>query len=210
MPAQVAFEEHSRLLHFIAAKVLRRVWSAGAKSVSHDDIFQELCIAWCVARDKWEPSYNVPFSAYLSRGAFQHINRWVDSQIGQATLAPISIDTSGHDWNGEASALHDAIPSADKPIDEVVIEKDFFEKVRSNLSPLALLVLDLWNEPPPELVEEAKALQTRAQFARSRGITAVHGGRFDITTVMNFMGLNLAQRRVVYAEINASIEFANQ
>ena len=167
------FEESRQLLYKIAHKVKRRVFAAGARSVQFEDIFQELTIAWCLARDAWDESRGIPFQPFLIRGCYQHINRWVDEEMREHNIAPFDLDAPipGSDSDDELGSIISPAMTDEKLPDEQVIEKDLRSYLddpmrwrnRHNaamqLSERTKQFLELLDAPSPELVEMMNALR---------------------------------------------------
>jgi DNA-directed RNA polymerase specialized sigma24 family protein len=205
---QITFEQHEKLLHYVAHRVHRRIYSAGGKSVLVEDIFQELCIAWCLARDCWKPEHGVPFGPYLMRGMSNHINRWVDKELRQCHMAPIDLDAELSE-NGN-DTLHDLVADDQAVLPEAaMIEKDTREFVRDPLrwrvrlrkhKPLtrnAQKFLDLLESPPPSLLALVRGLQARAEYGRNtlKIPSTFAPKRITGSFILDFMGIEDRQER---------------
>ncbi len=200
----VPFEDCQRVIKATAARVYRRVHAAGAHSVQFEDIASELAIAWCRARDNYDPSSGVPFIAYLRNGMFQHINRFVQKEIDVA-ISGVAIDQDVN-TDGPGDGLHSRI--ADESIedaDDLLMERQFNAKLMSLLSPKAQQFLQLLMEPPFELVEELRALHDRAVYARSRKVFAIAPTRLTFQVIGDFMGLDDYERRITLKEIRTKV-----
>lgn len=201
MPANVTFEEHHKLLLKLAHQVHRRAFAAGAASVQFEDVFQEICIAWCQARDAWEPEYNVPFVAFLVRGARNHINRWVGKEIIEST-ARLELDSSSPEIDTE---LHEVVAD-NKAVsaDDIVAEQDERRHQRMILSDDALMFVKLLEDPPPHLYAVIEGMKARREYAVSRG--KIVGGalkKVNATLVFDLMGCNAQARKKILDEVRA-------
>jgi DNA-directed RNA polymerase specialized sigma24 family protein len=195
-----SYEASLPVLKGIALRVQRRCRAAGAASIQLEDIMQELAIAWIQADANYQPG-PVPFVAYLRRGCFNHVNRWLKSEIGEFMLAPTSLDkTTGEDGENE---LHSAIPDTARPSDELLEEKELRDRALARLSPRARQFYEILESPPPELMSEVNNVQARAEFARSRGINTIAPTSLTAAQVFDLMGLTRAERNQVTAEIRA-------
>lgn len=218
MAAQVTVEQHVKLIKGTAWKVYRRLEAAGVRGLNVADIEQEFWIAWCYARDSWDPKHNVPFGAYLVRGMRQHINRWADRECRHFLTAPVDLDAEISD---DDTTRHDLLADTKTAgPDTVLIEKDQRDYIQdplrwrngmNKLSERARQFIQLLDNPPAEIVEIFRALRARAEYARQRGVTAVAAPQ-SITSslVMDIMGCNRLERASIYAEIRDLIEEVNQ
>ena len=195
-----SYEANLPVLKSIALRVQRRCRAAGAASIQLEDIMQELAIAWVQAERCYQPG-PVQFGAYLTRGCYNHINRWLKGEIGEFLFAPTSLDKSGTD-EGE-NELHNIIPDTARPSDELLEEKEMRERALARLSPRARQFYEILESPPPELMTEVTNVQARATYARSRGINTIAPTGLTAAQVFDLMGLTRAERNQVTAEIRA-------
>lgn len=218
MTSQVPFEQHRKLLLSIAHRVKRRMYAAGDKSVQLEDIFQELVIAWCKARDKWEPTHNVPFGAYLMRGMSNHINRWVDRELRQRNIAPFDLDA---EFSGEEEGtLHDILADEMQPTpEEAVIAMDIRDYAKNplrwrqppagwrqhkELTPNAKKFVELLADPPMAIMQIFHGLQARAEFARKtlKIHSAVGPTRITGSFILDVMGVSdRTERADIYNQV---------
>ena len=231
MASQTPFSEHEKLLRFIAFKVLRRVHAAGAATAQLEDIFQELCIAWCQARDKWNASHNVPFGAYLMRGMSHHINRWAQRELREHTIAPFDLDQSDSAHTGQIGAkphnglsLHEVIADeSHEPIDEALITKDLRDYARNPirwrdmrlsepLLPETEKYLDLMDNPPPALIKMISGIQMRAAYGRKQlGIPSASAPkRLTGGLIFDIMGIDPKCRVAVQDQVKRLQAQVNQ
>jgi hypothetical protein len=226
MASQESFEKHRKLLLYIAHRVQRRCHAAGAKTVQLDDIFQELTIAWCLARDKWEPEItlkdgskaHIPFGAYLMRGMSRHINRWAKYELRQWEMAPFELDAEIEgDGTGDGT-LHDVLADQTKlGPEEIMIKKDLREYARDPLrwkrklrthKPLTANTekfLDLMDDPPARIMAIVQGLQARAAYGRNvlKIPSTFAPRRITGSLVLDIMGVDDRKER---AEIYNQIE----
>lgn len=206
---ETAYERYARLLNQMAWRVLRRCHAAGARSMQLEDILSELNLAWCIARERWNPETGVPFAAYLARGCWNHINRWVKGEIGDATLAPYSLDhTYGNGEDDGEVTLQNFVADTARPADEVLAEAQIREQALAKLSPRARQFYELLENPPPELIREIDAVAARAAYARSRGINAIAPP--IAAQIIALMGCSETERTRIYSEIRAIGEVIQQ
>jgi DNA-directed RNA polymerase specialized sigma24 family protein len=205
MTAQVEFEQHRKLLLKLAHQVHRRCFNAGASSVQFEDVFQEICIAWCKARDAWSPEHNVPFVAFLVRGARHHLNRWVGKEIMESN-SRLNLDATGSDDNDTEFHGLIADPKAEMP-DEIIMRADRIREYDQILSQDALQFIRILESPPPQLFAILDATQARREYALSRGVPAAPSQRkVSSALVFDLMGCDKTKRKQVFAELKAYAE----
>lgn len=181
-----------------ARRVQYRMSSAGARGASYLDIFQELCIAWCKARDAWKAEFQVPFEAYAMNGMRMHINRWAQQEIGFSHLTPVALD---HGVTEDAGEMHEVITIADGDPETSAISADARAFVRSRLSGRARLFVDLLDNPPVFLVDAVRAGKAKAEHARARGIHIVAPSCVTSAMVFDFMAAPLTERTTINKEL---------
>jgi hypothetical protein len=202
---QIRFEDSSRVIRNTAWRVMRRVKAGGAHTIQIEDVVSELSVVWCIARDRYNPELGIPFNAYLQNGMFKHINRWLSKEIPACHY--VQLDKSGDD--GET--LNDVI--ADESIvhgDQLLDESEFAKQLIGSMSDRARQFIVLLKEPPLELVEEMRAIEKRAMFARKRGIATVASRHITASLIFRFMGAQNVERTQIMKEIRASIELLHE
>lgn len=197
--SQVAFDKKQEgYVGAFARRVQRRLSSAGGR-VSYQDIFQELCIAWCKARDNWNEEFKVPFQAYLMRGMHDHINRWAKSELGFAHLTPISLDAGSK--GADDGQLHEVFSSDEATPEDNCASQDVRGFVLARLSPRTRLFVQLLDNPPVFLLDAVKAQQAKQEDARRRGIKIIISSRVTAAMVLDFMEASAAERTAINKEL---------
>lgn len=201
-------EDSRAMMERMARKVSRRLRAAGVSSVDIDDVRSELTIAWCLARDAYDPAGGAAFSTFLWRGMINHVKRWVEREIRISSTA-LSLDADRSD-DGDETTLHDAIAASDAGPHEIVEERQLRALAASELSADTQLFLDLLENPSDDLDEALEAARSRAEFARSRGLKAVAPTAVTAAMVFDLMGATRTQRHRSYAELRHLSEKVNQ
>jgi len=159
------FPQWEKYLRKLAWKVARRLHAAGAASTQYEDVFSECCVAYCVARDHFDPNGEACFFTYLTRGVYTHVNRWAKSQIRNGVAlsldAPVSEDGSRFDF--------DLIEDETQTVGLEVERQDALDWFISTLPPRAHQYLKLIANPPAEVLAISRALDARTKYARQRG-----------------------------------------
>lgn len=191
----IRWQDWERTVKASAWRYLKRAHAAGAKSVQLEDVQSELSVAWCIARDKFNPDHGVPFGAYLQTGMRNHINRWIDDQIGE-----VGFDLDDTGASGEEDR-YSMIPDGAQGQDDVLAESQTFKRNMALLSPEARKFVEILADPPLALYEEMTAIQARAEFAKSRGIQTGAPGHITGALVMDLIGAERVDRNRIYAEV---------
>lgn len=197
MSAEFTYSDHRKLIEAFAGRVSRRLFAAGARAVTFEDIVQELSVAWTIARERWNPEAGIPFVPYLRRGMINHINRWAQHEIGFAHLAPMSLDFATEEGEGQ---FHEIVPATDTAQDDLLAGKQHREKMLKRLSPGARQVLEILESPPESVVNEFRALRAKSEYGRSRGIPVIAPKHMTLRLVMDVLGLSTCDRKAVYEE----------
>lgn len=195
----ILWKDWERVIKGSAWRYLRRAHSAGARSVQLEDVVSELSVAWCIARDKFNPDHGVPFGAYLQTGMRNHINRWIDDQIGFG--AALALDDDAYD--DSATSIHEVIADGAPLQDEVISDREQFDRNVARLSPESQQFVKLLANPPPALYAEMTAIQARAEFAKARGIQTGAPAHITGALVLDLMGASRVDRNRIYHEVKS-------
>ena len=190
-----ALEDCRRLINSIAYRVFRRVRAAGGRNLGREDITSELMVAYCVARDKYDPMTGVPFLAYLRNGLFRHINRVVEHELIE------DLNTTVIEF--EALAMSDKTDAPDK----TMIERQFYQALLDGIDDRSRLFLELLQSPPRELVEELAAVQALAARSRDRGYARSAPTTISAALVFDFMQADAAERGGINKQITKRLAF---
>lgn len=207
------FDEWSKLLHWFSRRVWRRSIKAGAQ-VPYEDIFAESCIAWCIARDSFDPNRGVEFSAYLIYGAKLHINRWLQRQIdaGYRSQREISLDASVENARHSRTASLGNRPISDLIADENAVnaERELERRKRleafaARLSPRARQYLTLLANPPEEILAISRAIDARNDRARACGYARFAFKNIYSRIIFDLMGAGQVERKRITDQIEARL-----
>jgi DNA-directed RNA polymerase specialized sigma24 family protein len=190
------------LVRSLRAKVQRRLSSISTPVMSGEDIEQELWIAWCKARDSFDPDRGIPFGAYVWRGMMQHINRQIERHISRfkgQTFA-LSINAGRLSDDGE---MNEGIPIPDKDIgqEEKSIRRSCYRRAIKKLSPDARTFVRILDEQPPEILQEVMLATDKEEHAKNIGAPFVNPRRITSKMVFDLMGLDRSERRGILKEV---------
>ncbi len=202
MAEQVDFEQHRRLLLHWAHRIQRRLYSAGSQSTMFDDIYQELCVAWTIARNSYDPTSGVPFGAYLATGLRNHVNRYANKEIEAHGWGHLDMDAP----LGEDAGDNDAHSVVADPLIESAFDalnrKQAWEENLECLSAPARKFLELLESPPAPLINILKAQQAKKQFAIARGLPpGFYLKKLTASLIFDVMGASSVQRAAIMHEI---------
>lgn len=192
--------QSEKVINRFAFRVQRRIRTLPQGVMSLDDIKQELWIAWCKARDNFEPSRGIPFEPYLRRGMINHINSVIKTQIEkfpEQTFA-LSLDAKVGD---EDMTLMDVIPSSEKTAESFAEELSNWNKGISVLSPRAKLFVSILESQPEELLQECLLGGHKKAQAVKVGAPYVNQIRITSQMVFDLMGASTSERRKIVMEV---------
>lgn len=193
------FEQWRRLLAWFARRAHRRSVAAGGR-VAFEDVFSECCVAWCVARDKFDPAQGVKFSAYLINGAARHVNRWLQRQIDATGGRNLSLE--GDNKNSLSEVLAD-VNAGDPELEAA--RRATLDAFIHRLPPRAGQYLRLLAEPPEEILVISRALEARVDYARARGFSRFAFKHAYSRVVFDLMGCGQAERQRILHQIKTLI-----
>lgn len=203
MSQAIRYEDSRVLIGKMVRKVERWMRSAGSYAASREDIEGELNIAWCIARDKYDPATGVPFGAYLWRGMQLHINRWAREQIEESHQTLSMNNPVGGSHEDADADFQEILPDPSPLADKQLLEKDVRGWVLTRLTATTRRVVEWLENPPPVLLEELKALQARSEWGRARGLLSIAPTDVTLPMIFDLMGLDRRERTKVYAEFKS-------
>lgn len=156
---------------------MSRVKSAGL-SLDYDDVFQQMCETFCVAKKLFDPSKGFKFTTYLVTSIYREFNRWIERVFrGESFVSSVEELQSKA---GEGLSLYDAISSGESTPEEIYERKESIANGISSLSGQARAVVEELIEPGESLKEAHLAYIAHAEHGRSLGV-AVNTPKQDIT-----------------------------
>jgi DNA-directed RNA polymerase specialized sigma24 family protein len=194
------FREHDRYMQRLAVAYYRRL-RVMPMGIEVEDIRAEINVAFVHAARAWSPEGGASFTTFLARGAWFHVQRWVNNQKRQLADKGVSLSRPLGE-EGEAT-VGDMLPSDAPSPEEIVRESQLHDRMTAVLSPLARRFLSLLTDPPDELREEMMALMAQAEWARSLGIVVPAPTRVTFAMISRLMGLSRARASACIAEIEA-------
>jgi DNA-directed RNA polymerase specialized sigma24 family protein len=203
MNPKLDMKASEKTINSFAFKVLKRLHALGAKSQTIDDVKQELWIAWCKARDNFNPELGVTFNTYLHRVMRNHINRHIElnfERFHEQTIA-LSLDFEMEGEDGDGSSVHDVLADTATPAATLVEGNSVFNYACGRLSPRARTFVTVLNEQPQELLEEVRRLAEKSQHARELGVPYAQAARLTSAMVFDLMQAGRVERTSIIAEV---------
>ncbi|MER9176276.1 hypothetical protein NKH72_22110 [Mesorhizobium sp. M0955] len=196
-------KESQRLVKRLAAKVMRRLLSAGCPGHIREDIEQEMWVAWCIARDSYDETKGASFKTYAHNGIMLHINRWAEKHVARrhAEVIAKSLDAPLGD-EADGGSLGDIVACDKASPDEAVLENDHWSFAMKHLLPKDRQFMNILRNQPPELIEEVRKLEAKAEYARSQGYSLVVPHVVSTTMVFELMGIGRSERLKMAKRIN--------
>lgn len=202
-------KECETLIKSFGSKVLRRLRAAGCSTMQLEDILQELSVAWYLASKGFEPNDKVRFKTYLYSTMRQHINRWAENELRHTRATAFSLDDSFL-ADDEEKGSHDIVSANDVSADDIVLAKESRKRVLDKVSPRAQQFYQFLDNPPMELVQELRGLQSKAAWARSRGIRAIAPKSINSAVVFSLMDATRFERSAILKELSTAIQKVNR
>lgn len=190
----------AKLVRVFASRVLRRVHALGAASETLADIEQELWIAWCKARDSFDPDRGAQFSTFLWTTMRNHINLYVERNYTRLHAQTIA---KSLDFKMEGSGTIADVIADSQAIDPVTVaaDKSVLEYVRKRLTPRARTFVDILSDPPQEILDEVLVLSHKADQARTLRLPYICYKQLKNSMVFDLMDAGRNERSIILREI---------
>lgn len=75
-----SFKDHAGLLHRFAKGGYARLMNAGV-SIDYEDVFQEMCVGYVKAAEKYKPDSGINFSTYMGRAVINNFNKYAEKEL---------------------------------------------------------------------------------------------------------------------------------
>lgn len=174
-PFEAFYASNIGLVHTVSRKVHARILAMGA-SIEYCDVQQEATMVMMRAYEKFDESLGFKFSTYFMRAAFYDLNKFVKSYEKDVSVLGVFSLQSATGEDGEAIDLESTIDGGFGSPEQILEAKQLVCEIRSQLSPLAGLILDIMIEPPEEFeddwviarsVGDTKKIELNANFIGS-------------------------------------------
>ena len=190
------YEDHVGLLHKLAKRGY--AWLEAAHShLDYEDVYQEMCVGFVKAVEKWNPERGITFSAYMGTAAWNNFikvaKKRIDEKVG---LNVVSYDSLDEDEDGSfAEDVLLADSDAEHVLDALIRKQEARLRIR-HLSDNARAIIKELISPSAELVEAHEGLLEHYALAHQMGLSV--GYRVHNAPSVTFIGrfLNIPKPRV--------------
>lgn len=190
------FEDYDRLCHKIAHKETNRLNAQGVRA-EYEDVYQDVCLTWIKAAEKFEPDRGFRFSTYLTTAAQNNLRRSWKNRV----VEPKSVSFD-HPASEHGRTLAETLPDDQDTADIGVEQRQLAEEKLSMLSPLTRRIVEIIYDPPEIIRQEVRAFKARQRHAVELGITKfVQGGDLSVQFMMDLLRVPPHQRRAIRDEL---------
>jgi len=191
----IDWRDSEQSVNSFAYRVGRRITAAGAPAYLVEDVKQELWIAWCLARDSYNPERGASFKTFLFNGMRQHINRWVDYNVSRrhGEVIAYSLDYEMESESGSMT-LQEVVASDEALPDEELMDADSWEFALRLLPPKARKFAELLKDPPESLFDELRRVQAKGEYARSQGFSMGVANHVTSSMIFDVLGVSRVER----------------
>jgi Sigma-70 region 2 len=197
--SQIALDARSKgYVEGFAAKAHYRLVGIGCRNLQRDDVVQECWIAWCKARDTFDPNKGVKFGTYLFQVMKFHVHRWMQDTIRFSHMASVDLDSGIRE---DEIDFHAIIADPSEGADESLEQKQEFQFHLDQLSPAARFVVGLIEAPPDWLIAEFEAAKAKAAWCKSRGFSVHSPTSITISLIFTMFDVEPNERKRIRREI---------
>lgn len=198
-----AFEDHAGLIHKFAKGGYARLMSAGV-SIDYEDVFQEMCIGYCKAKEGYKPESGIKFSTYMGRSVINNFNKYAEKELrthfGLGILSVQDLELEG----GESDAYEFLDVESEEPTVEERIAAMQEMKLKSRfLTKHAKSVIRELIKPSKKLLDfqqsyndDIKARKASGEITKDTSFKAV-----SIRLIMAYMNLTAVERTRLRVEL---------
>lgn len=187
----------------IAWRTYREAKRSGAASLTVQDIEQELWIAWCKARDSFDPSRGVPFMAYLTNGLKKHAMGLLQRGVWGRIHEEWAVSLSGASDDDEGPSVGERLPSPEPTPDIALERRTALAFADKRLSERASTFLRILADPPQALLDELRIAEARSEHARHLGVRNMNFSAVTSADVFKVMGAERCERTRILAEVRS-------
>lgn len=161
-----SFEAHKGLIHKLARRGYGRLVSVYA-AIDYEDVFQEMCLAYVKAAEKFDPEFGVTFTAYLGRAIWNEFNRFAERELdGREEFGLYSLE-SMDDMLEDDITIMDVIPGDELTPEEIYEAKQSVQENVRLCGPMGKFLISKLMNPGKRVID---AIDSPA-WARKRQLT---------------------------------------
>ena len=187
LPPTEFYNANVGLIHTVAARIYKRILATGV-SIDYEDIFQDLCVDFLRAYEKFDVDAGWQFSSYFTRCAYNNsgarLNGMIAERVENGTR---SIQEMSRDMEDGASLEEVVLVDESMMPESQLLESRFLATLDEKLSSLAVLMVNWLVEPPNELVQEFDAYNAHVAYAKTMGLKRPSSPNIELHHVGDFM-----------------------
>lgn len=206
---QRSFQEDEAYAKRLANMLYRRSTSNPKSSMTWDDIYSDVCLTWVACRDNFNPDAGASFKTYFANAVVHNYGNAAKRRFRSIETSSLSIDTSGHEEDGDGGSLHEweAIADHSADIESAVARRQKLRRLAGKY-PLLVRCLELCADTPDDLQQELKAFQDYTQIASSMGfMVEAAPSALTVNMLHKVFGFNWRDRRVLHEEMERAAEY---
>lgn len=171
----------------------RKFYASFGASLTVEDLEQEFWLVWHLVCERFDPARGFDFSAFLGislRNKAMSLSRHYQRRSG---LSAKSLDekTGTEDMR---SALVDLIEGHDEPVEQQIIRRQERTRITSQVDPRLQKMIALLEDTPAEFEREVEALQAKAAYAESLGISMRAPKELTLAMLSELVGVGRCAR----------------
>ncbi|WP_374335301.1 sigma-70 family RNA polymerase sigma factor [Methyloversatilis sp.] len=211
------FADHEGLIHSFARKGFGRLQAARV-SIDYDDVFQEMCLSFTKAREKYNPDAGFSFSAYFGRAIWNDFNKFAERLISERVdLGLINFeDMKGEDDDGGdiTEYLMLDVQFHETPESRLEDSQEFiqrFGKIMRQLSPVTRKVVVQFVAPSEQMKAHFIARKSQYEWGEQMGVSQRRmPDHISLDFVIREMVSDPQERTMVRAEIKRLLQSMEQ
>lgn len=207
---KTSFEMCVGLIHKVCKQVHVRVEFANL-SFEYDDLYQEACLVWIKARERFNPELGNRFSTYLVRSLYNELNRKLKKQDDNVDEHAFSYCQKPTHGGVIGLTLESVLQGSHVSVEDEEVAYESMNTFEADLSVFARLTLKHFVTPSKELVSEFNMLKEKVELSKQHGYARRLRPEIDLSFVSSFisriLGKSEKHARSVRKEIESKAEF---
>lgn len=188
------YNDHSGLLRKLALRGWGRLTAANVH-MDLEEVYQEMCVAFCKAAEKYDAERGITFTAYLGRAVWNEFNKFANRAITeQVELNLTSFECMSASNDDEELDIFEAIDSGEWTPEQYLSAAQQFRENMKALGPTAKFIIGKLLNPDDELLAALEAKRVAAEEERAKGKVA--SGRREVSIKLIAEHYNLKEESV--------------
>jgi DNA-directed RNA polymerase specialized sigma24 family protein len=207
----VDMKRSEKTINSLSFKFHRRIQAMGGRSHVLDDVRQEMWIAFCKARDTFDPDMGASFNTYLTKGIMLHMNRHIEKSFERFHGQTVALSLDAESFGAEGKSLSEVVPD-DNAIDaeQAAFRSFAFKRSQVALSPKAAEFVRLLDGASETLAKDFLAFDAKAEHAKTMGLVFARPSRVTSSMIFDLMGVGRWHRAKISQELTEYAESASK